>query len=144
MNLKYLFEVEYVDGTVFSQTKEDISTIDSKRSAFYDVLQSGKKIKKFTLRRFINRYSIDLITGEFDINGTSVIVETDKPVPRIEKHFDLKLVYYRQHKQHMDVNYNMGSKKILGVEPQTDTVTYYFGYETVINKKKYTRVIGIN
>lgn len=141
--LKYLFKVEFQDGTTFTQSKEDVSELDPKRSAFYDILQSDKKIKKFTLRRFLERYSVDLTTGEFEINGTKIIVESD--LPFVENNLPkLELVFYRQHKQAMDVTFALGSRKILSSKPQTDKVTYFIGFKTTVKKKEYKSVIGIN
>lgn len=144
MSLKYLFKVDYKDGTAFNQNKDDVSETDPKKSAFYDVLQSKKDIKKFTLKRYLERYSVDLTTGGFNINGVNVTVDTDKPIPLIKDHTpELKLIFYRQHKQSMNINFNIGTKKISKMEPQADEVTYFIGFETVILKKKYTRLIGI-
>jgi len=144
MSLKYLFKVDYKDGTSFNQNKDDVSETDPKKSAFYDVLQSKKDIKKFTLKRYLERYSVDLTTGGFNINGVNVTVDTDKPIPLIKDHTpELKLIFYRQHKQSMNINFNIGTKKISKMQPQADEVTYFIGFETVILKKKYTRLIGI-
>jgi len=144
MSLKYLFKVDYKDGTVFHQNKDDVSETDPKKSAFYDVLQSKKDIKKFTLKRYLERYSVDLTTGEFSINGVNIIVEDDKPIPLIEGHTpSLKLIFYRQHKERMNINYALDTGKVNSMKPKSDDITYFIGFETVILKKKYTRLIGI-
>src|SRR4051794_11407218 len=95
----YLFFVEYADGTAFHQTPDDRSAIDpEKRSQFYDVLQSGQRIKRFSLVNKTNRITVDLTTGLFEINGLRVLLEGEK-LPAIPERFDL--IFYRQHTHDM-------------------------------------------
>lgn len=124
MNLKYLFKVEYVDGTKFKQNKNDVSSIDPKRSAFYDVLSSDKEIKTFE----IGRVKVNLQDGHFEVKGQKLqIGDTLTPCKR-------KLIFYRQH-QH---DFNSGEK----IET-AHRVTYFIGWETKIGRKKYKEIIGI-
>lgn len=142
--LKYLFKSEFSDGTTFTQTQEDVSKIDPTRSAFYDILESKSKIKKFTLSKFFEHYSVNLETGEFEINGVTFEVETGKPPPIIDGHPpELKLIYYRQHKQKMNVTVDTESGIVTNATPGSDDITYFIGWETTINGKNYKKIIGI-
>jgi hypothetical protein len=124
MNLKYLFKVEYTDGTKFRQPSNDVSSIDPKRSAFYDVLNSDKEVKTFE----VGSIKVDLLDGIFYVNGQKIIV--DELLPPCKK----KLIFYRQH-QH---DFLSGSSQELD-----HRVTYFLGYEATIKDQKHKRVIGI-
>lgn len=122
MNLKYLFTVEYTDGTTFKQNKEDLSSIDSTRSAFYDVVNSGKEVKTFTLTRFLEKWSVNLETGDFSHNGSVFQSEENPTLGKRE------LVFFRQH-QHDTVE---------GVET-AHRIIYFIGWK----KGKKKQIIGI-
>lgn len=123
MNLKYLFTVEFTDRTSFKQEKDDVSKLDPKRSAFYDIENNGKKIKKFTLGKLFDKWSVDLITGEFTHNGYKFQLE-ENPTSGKKK----ALVFFRQH-QHDTVN-----------GQETDhRVIYFIGYKT--EKKQF--LVGV-
>lgn len=48
----YLFVATFTDGSEIRQTQEDRSTLEPEgRTAFYDVLNSGKEIQEFSLVR---------------------------------------------------------------------------------------------
>ena len=87
--LKYLFFVEYQDGTTFQQNAEDVSATDTKRSAFFDVKQN---IHKFSLEGEGNKYTVDLSDGHFEVNGTCFMLH-DYSIPLQ----NIRLVFYRQH-----------------------------------------------
>ena len=46
-NLKYLFEIEYKDGTKYNQTQEDVSILHETGSCYSDVNQD--EVKTFSL-----------------------------------------------------------------------------------------------
>lgn len=120
--LKYLFIVEYTDGSVFKQTREDVSLTDPKRSAFYDVLNSKKIVRKFSLVKLFDKWTVDLKTGEFSHNGYKIQLEENPTGKRT-------LEFFRQHQHDMDK-----------AGKETDhRVTYFLGYKS--GKRKY--VIGI-
>ena len=50
-NLAYLFTCRFQDGTVLRQTQDDVSQVDSARSAFYDVVQRLAEVETFTLTK---------------------------------------------------------------------------------------------
>lgn len=120
--LKYLFTVEYTDGSVFKQTKDDLSLLDPKRSAFYDVLHSKKDIHKFSIGRLFDKWTVDLKTGIFTHNGYKLQLE-ENPTGR------RTLEFFRQHQHDMSRE-----------GQETDhRITYFIGYK--VGKEKY--LIGI-
>ncbi len=145
MKRKYLFKVEFVDGTTLEQTQEDISSIDPKRNTFYDVLQSKKKVKTFTLKRFLERYSVDLITGTFKLNGVTVIPEPliDKKTGKELFVTERKLIWYMNVQKHFNATYSMKMGNLMKMDGAGEERIFYFGWETTINKRNYKRVIGI-
>lgn len=92
--LKYYFDVEYTDGSTFTQNKEDKSATDEKRSAFYDVccdVEKGKKIKLFLLSDGQVCYAVNLLDGSFIVNGAEFRMH------EMEDLKDFKIIFYRQH-----------------------------------------------
>lgn len=89
--LKYLFEVEYKDGSVFQQNADDVSKTDPLRSAFFDV--KIPEVKRFGLFDEENSYIVDLQDGHFEVNGKSFHMH-DGEVK------DFTLVYFRRVQQH--------------------------------------------
>lgn len=87
--LKYLFTVTYKDGTQFEQTQEDKSSVDPQRSAFFDVKMD--EVKEFKLTGDNKEYSVNLESGEFNVNGQLIIpnpTEYAQPETR-------KLIFFR-------------------------------------------------
>lgn len=122
--LKHLFEVEYLDGSRFKQPSDDHSELDPKRSAFFDVLESKKEIKTFTL----GNLQVNLLDGSFEVNGQKIQVG-ENPLPGKRQ-----LIFFRQH-QH---DYN--SKTFVEVEHR---IKYFLGWQQNIKGKNYKEVIGI-
>lgn len=119
--LKYLFAVSYKDGTTFAQNEEDISTIDPKRSAFYDVKQD--EVKTFTLDDGVgNGATVDLETGflaAFQRNKSTMgFTEDIGPKP-------YKLIFWRQHTH----NFN------IGLDELSHEVKYILGYSDADGKE---------
>jgi hypothetical protein len=144
MKLKYLFTAEYTDGTSFSQTEEDVSSLDPKRNCFYDVLNSNKKIKKFTLKEQTlwnpHTYSVDLLTGEFEIDGNRFMVEGQEQLPGLG---EFRLVYTMRVQKHFNASYSTKSGALIKTEPAGETRRWIIGWQTTINGKNYQSVIGI-
>lgn len=143
--LKYLFIAEYSDGELFVQTQEDKSEIEpDTRSAFYDVLNSGKTVVKFTLMEdklvLAKSVSVDLRTGLFEINGMRVLLEGQK-LPGLPKKFDL--IYYRQVTQSLNVNYAVDSGDIISSEPQPSFTEYFIGWQCKIRGKNYQQKLAV-
>lgn len=139
MKLRYLFEAEFEDGSIFKQNKKDVSSLDPKRSSFYDLLQDKRKIVKFSLieQTLFKPKSIivDLRTGEFSANNAEnedVIGEGDIKHPKLTE--ELRLIFYRQH-QH---DFNRETDKEID-----HRITYCLGWQTTIEGKNYQQVLGI-
>ena len=89
--LKYLFTVQFKDGSVYEQTEEDRSLVEpEKRSAFYDVAQRLDEVHTFTLKGEGHEYMVDLTNGLFAIDGVPFRMHEEK----LENY---KLVFFRQH-----------------------------------------------
>lgn len=145
MSLKYRYSVEFVDGSTFDQPKDDVSTINPQKSAFYDVLQSKVKVKRFTLKRLLERYSVDLSTGIFKLNGVEVIPEpiVDKKTGRELFVTERKLIWYMSVQKHMTATYSKDTNKVFGIKDAGEERTFFFGWETTIKGRKYKRILGI-
>ena len=79
--LKYLFVAQFEDNSLFIQNEDDVSMFDEKRSAYYDLLQAQKKVKKFWLTDKYDTYLVDLEDGHFEINGKEFICEGQGELP---------------------------------------------------------------
>jgi hypothetical protein len=122
--LKYLFTAQYLDGSVFAQNPEDVSSVDPKRSAFYDVDHS--KLAIFYLVSSNNVYSVNLIDGHFEVNGVPFRLHDD---PELK---DFRLIFFRQHTH----NYNIITKEELSHE-----IVYKLGWQTTKEGKNIQHVI---
>jgi hypothetical protein len=144
--LKYYFTVEFTDGSTFLQDVDDISKIDPKRSAFYDVLNCGKAIKTFKLMP-IEAYGdapsalVDLTDGHFEINGFIVQVDDNLPIEVAVE--ERELIFYRQHQIDQNVTYELKSGDIKDVKNGGHRIKYFIGWQTNISGKNYQRKIGI-
>jgi hypothetical protein len=113
--LKYLFTVEYEDGTLLEQTPDDVSSKDPLRSAFYDIDQ--EKVIGFCITNQENGeiYGVSLIDGHFEING----------VPFFAHSRDLKvdkrrLIFFRRHFH----EFNPGT-----MQETSHRLEYHFGWQ---------------
>ena len=130
--LKYLFVVEYADGSIFEQTSDDKSSIDpQKRSQFYDVLQSGKTIRYFSLVGDGHKITVDLGTGIFYVDGLALLLESEK-LPTLPDRFTL--VFYRQHTHELN---REDSKEL------SHFIEYFIGWECEIAGKKYIQKLAV-
>jgi hypothetical protein len=131
--LKYYFDVEYTDGTFYTQNKDDRSLIDpEKRSCFYDVMQDiekGKQVKTFLLSDGVDAYSVDLTDGHFEVNG--------KPFFMHDSGMGLKnfrLIFYRQHTH----QFNMQQQEL------SHFINYCIGWQTNDETgKNYKRIMEL-
>lgn len=122
--LKYLFIANYKDGTSFVQNKEDVSSVDPKRSAYFDVKQD--ELVSFALFGEGNTYFVDLTNGCFSVNGVPFRAHKEQVT-------DFKLVFNRQHTH----TYN-------GVEELSHIIVYNLGWEGVdSNNLPIERVLQI-
>lgn len=145
--LKYLFTVEFTDGTVLKQTQEDKSSLDENRNAFYDVLNSKKDIKTITYneQKLLNptKIIIDYQTGVFNINGVDIYPE---PIMKKDKELyvtERKPIRYMVVQQDFNSVYNLKSLKILNVKPGETRRTFYVGWKTNVGGKNFQRILGV-
>lgn len=118
--LKFLFLAEYADGSI-TQTPEDVSANDPRRSAFFDVDPS--RVVRFNLRPADLPYpvaSVDLRTGIFRVGDDFFSLEDDGAIPTTDR----RLVYFRRHYHTFGYSGDDG----LG-EERSHVVEFHFGYE---------------
>lgn len=140
--LKYLFKVLYIDGSHFEQTSDDVSSIDPKRSQFYDVLQSGKKIRSFGIFGADHALIVDLRDGHFELDGVSIHPEILPPGPA-----PLDLIFFRQHEQDMSISYEVDNDRNpveTGREAGEHRCKYFVGWQCSLNGKGYKQVLGLS
>lgn len=148
MKLNYLFKAEFTDGSSLTQTQEDTSLLDEKRNQFYDVLNSGKELKKLTLYEQKlwnpNSLSVDFQTGNFILNGAEIISE---PIidTKTGKEVTVKRTPIRYYgvKKHFNATYNVKTMKLLDTEELKEDRIFYIGWETKVGEETHKRVIGI-
>lgn len=100
--MKYLFKVEYKDGTIFTQNEDDVSLVDPKRSAFFDIKDN---IKRFSLIGE-HIYTVDLTDGHFEIDGIDFKMHE-------EELKDFKLIYFRRHKYTFNAKHQEKSHEVV-------------------------------
>lgn len=129
--LRWLFVAHFDDGTIIEQDQEDKSQTrtDGTGSRFTDVLAKDG-LEAFELincadpKQFVY---VDLITGNFNVNGT--------PLSAHNQHFDptrykLELVYFREARAEQNVDQ---AGEIIS---QRHFVNRYFiGWQTKVNNK---------
>ncbi len=140
-NLKYLFVAEYTDGSFEKQTSTDISKLDIKRSQFYDVLQSGKVIRKFSLVGDGNTITVNLQTGIFSINGLKVLLESEK-LPTLPDKFEL--IFYRQWTENLNIDVDAATGEEFGRKQMPSFCEYFIGWQCNIKGKNYKQKIAVS
>lgn len=78
-DLRYMFMVEFTDGTQYHQNEEDTSQFFEGKSAFYDVMHltgsfnhvQDREVAWFYLTDKSNWYTVCMQDGHFEINGFS-------------------------------------------------------------------------
>lgn len=130
--LKYLFRATFSDKTTITQNEQDVSIIDKTKSQFYDVLHVEKDIILFDLYLDGQKYvTLDLQSGEFNINGKPFNVGEEIPMPKNTKR---KLIYYRQHQHEFSA---------FGGEELSHKIKYFLGWEVNTGGKNTKRIIGV-
>lgn len=113
--LKYLFEVDYNDGTEYKQNEQDVSLTDSKRSCFFDVRQED--VNTFYLFNNEDCFSVSLLDGSFCVNGVTFFMhDTGEGLK------DFRLIFYRQHEH----DFNVGG----GMKETDHRIKYCMGWQT--------------
>jgi len=133
-SLKYLWKAEFVDGHVIEQPKDDKhpdhdDSAEWNPSAFRLVTDYWEKspLLRFTLSNGHDSYALDLVTGRFNFNGTTFLMDEEGQIYR-------KLIFFR------NINWEM----IDGVPQDPYVVNYTIGYEFKNEKdrvvKKYLMI----
>jgi hypothetical protein len=128
MALAYLFECHFEDGTILFQTPTDVSSIDSSKSAFYDVSLRLAEVEVFGLVNNEHTYAVFLKDGHFEIDGVPFELTSGDDCIPVGTAF--RLVYFRRHRHQFG-----------GVEDHL--VTYHFGWQATINGKNLQRTISL-
>lgn len=126
IQLKYLFNVRYKDGTFFSQNPEDVSATDPKRSAFFDVKQD--QVTHFELVGNGNSFIVDLADGSFYINGVQIFLHDNFELT------DFRLIFFRRHRHHFT----------LGMQEVGHEIAYHIGWQCTYDGKNYQETIIVN
>jgi hypothetical protein len=134
MELSYLFEAHFNDGSMIQQTPQDVSVVDPEKSAYYDVMQRLGDVKVFGIYNDKNTYVVDLRDGHFEINGVPFSVSSEEDLDLMPDQ-KFELVYFRRHKHVTAV----GGE--LPVE-LSHTVDYFLGWTTTVNGKQVRRTIS--
>jgi len=142
--LKYLFIVEFADGSSYMQTPEDKSAIEPEtRNCYYDVLQSGKTIRRFSIvsqEGEKHTLTVDLGSGIFYHNGFALLLESDK-LPTLPDKFNL--IWYHQVTRDQMMTFAKKSGEVIKTEDMPEFREYFIGWQCVINGKNYQQKIGV-
>lgn len=137
--LKYLFDVEFTDGTTYTQNAEDKSILtppEEKRSCFTDVLkllEGGKKIKTFMISDGQDAYSVDCIDGHFEVNDRPFFMHEERTWQ------DFRICYFRQHTH----NFLMGMDKL--PEEVSHQIVFRLGWQILDDQgRNHQRIMEID
>lgn len=124
--LKYLFEVDYIDGTDYRQPANDISPTRPDKSAYWDVMQRLGDVRSMALLDGeFPRLSVDLTDGSFTVDTHAFFAApcsmfSQRPwLPRGGK---FRLQYFRERVEAI----------INNVPQPSEVVGYYVGWDYVL------------
>lgn len=130
--MKYLFRVEFQDGTQYQQNQQDVSENNPERSCFFDIKQQesqGNFPVIFELNNGINKYLVNLRDGHFEVNGVCFDANLDDSSEEIKGPY--RLIYFRRHTH----SFGQGEANYW--------FTYNFGWQTTQNGVNIKRIITI-
>lgn len=143
--LRWLFAAHFKDGSELVQTQEDKSTTKESGSAFTDVLARAEELVAFSLFNGETEVLVDLITGNFVVNGVPVSIHNQYFNP--EK-YKLELVYFRETRVER-VSQSTIQEDSTVTEEQIGDVRhyvnrYFIGWKTRVNgkDKQVTLAVG--
>ena len=93
--LKYLFTVQYKDGTRYEQNPADVSVKDPTKSCYFDIDIPSVEVFCLANRELNQIYAVDLETGKFAVNGSWLSL-CDETIS------NKTLVYFRRVTKHID------------------------------------------
>jgi hypothetical protein len=132
MELAYLFECHFVDGTMIQQTPDDISKLDSARSAFYDVSQRIDEVIVFGLVNDDHTYVVDLRDGHFEIDGVPFDISGQDELPAGTSY---RLIYFRRVVHTITQGF---------VNMTDSTVKYHIGWQATVDGKNFQQTISVS
>lgn len=137
--LNWLFTAYFENGYKIEQDQDDkcLTRDDNTGSTFTDVLANKSKLIRFTLTNdeFMQSISVDLISGNFAVNGVIVCVHNQYFEP---ERYPLELVYFRENR--VIANQTSDDTKIM----RHYINRYFIGWKTEVNgkTKQVTLAIG--
>lgn len=139
--LEFTFVAELENGQIITQHPDDVSRLDpKKRSSFYDVVNAGNPVKRFSLTGKGHLLTVDLTYGHIEVDGRKVYPPKSPPAK-----VPLELIYYRQVQQRMVVTYETRPD---GVQEEKQLLLpltrYYIGWKCNYNGKPYKFELGVD
>lgn len=133
---RWLFIADFSDGSELKQTPEDVLP-DSNQ--FKGVVERLDDLKAFSLAH-VDRtqlVTVDLVTGNFIVNGTPVCIHNQRFDP---SRYKLELVYFREKVESQ--TRSVRSSEVL--EEQSFVSRYFIGWKTTVNgkDKQVTLAVG--
>lgn len=157
IKLKYIFEAEFLDGTKYLQNKLDASIkfppIKNEagelqgKSCMSDIQENvdAFKIKRFTLieQGFLGKkITVDLTDGHFEVDGTDIEVEGERPLPTTNYKF--KLIYFRVRRPFFTTTTRISTGEIIETKQGEYVPKYMIGWQVTISGKNYQQKILVS
>lgn len=146
--LEWLFVAFYKDGSVIEQDPDDQPKEQPEGSAFSDVMGHDGELVAFELRHIDGdrRVTVDLITGNFVVNGCAVCAHNQYFEPR---QYKLEIVYFRETRVQQDVQATVLADGTVDQKPTGDprhfVNRYFIGWSAELKdgkKKQVTLAVG--
>lgn len=148
----FLWEAILKDGSVIKQDPQDESRLKPKTiledgtvvggSSFTDIAQDvdDMNVAKFSLIRrkgiLKERWSVDLLTGLFEHDGTSFCVMPNDPLPIDNPTF--QLIYFINRRQEFNADFSNKTGKLMKLTPIRELpMQVCIGWQTNIEGKNY-------
>ncbi len=141
MQLKYLFMVEFTDGTFFHQQADDKSNIFPGKSQYTDLLAVGKPMRRAWLNAvgFTNTLMVDLHDGHFEVDGFWLQIDQN-PLPPIQR----ELIFFREHQHDANATYLIQTGEVQNIKEIAHRVKYFIGWKVTINNVVHVVVFLIS
>ena len=130
---KARFVAEYLDGFVYEQNPLDVHPNSRKGSSYtyaLELVEEHGGMSKLSLQRYDNTLTVDLQTGEMDLNGHRILLDYVELPPNAGL---LEPVYSRR----MRIVLSAGSVRT----PPPEIMHYEIGWKTVVDEKEYSRIL---
>lgn len=111
--LSFLFTAVFEDGCFIRQTQDDVSSVDSSKSQFFDVLQKQERLVSFHLISPEKTISVNLLDGSFALDGFPFNAGDPR---QHEAGNEYRLIFFRRH------THTTGTQS-------SHSVVYHIGYQ---------------